>query len=87
MKKVTSSAGTDSHHLVSVVAHLHFTVSLKLFPYRLLSISQMQEMKRIGGVTFECGNALAKIATSINTPADVQFSHTHIYIRILGFNI
>lgn len=54
-----------------------------------LSFPQMWEMKRIGGVVFKCGNALAKSATSINTATCVQYtwacmhehSRTHTHTR------
>ena len=48
-------------------------------PFHLLSVLQMQGMKRIGGVTFKCGNALAMSATSINTAACVQFTCSHAH--------
>lgn len=97
VEKVTSSAGTNSHHsdLVCVCAHVrarsrahahhtHLPVSV-WHPFLsatllALSLPQMWEMKRIGGVMFKCGNALAKSAISINRAACIQYS-THAHIR------
>ena len=84
---------------VFVHTYTHLCVSLAPFPppYRLLSLPQMWEMKRIGGVMFKCGNALAKSATSINTATCVQYTwvcmhehartHTHTHIHKRGVNI
>lgn len=95
MEKVTSSAGTNSHHsdLVCVRAHEHIHTPLCLSdtlsspPYHLLSLPQMWGMKRIGGVVFKCGNALAKSATSINTATCTQCTwvcmreHAHMHTQ------
>lgn len=83
MEKVTSSVGTNSHHFVLVCVHAHththlsVSDSLSCRPFHLLFLLQMWEMKRIGGVIFKCGNALAKSATSINTSTCIQYTCMH----------
>ena len=83
MEKVTSSAGTNSHHSDLVCAYTHTPLclpdTLSSLPYHLLSLPQMWEMKRIGGVVFKCGNALAKSATSINTATCIQYTWACTY--------
>lgn len=56
-------------HIVRTHTNLCLSDTFSSLPYHLLALLQM---KRIGGVVFECGNALAKNATSINTTTCIQ---------------